>query len=85
MKRNYIALIQCLDPLRRLIKDVKASAGLKCPNCSDVGYYTVCDGDFPEQVQCEFCYTVVDSIFNRNCVAQDIAETMPPAPGHGDG
>lgn len=55
MKRNYLGMIQCLDPLRRLIKDVEASGGLKCPNCDDVGYYTECSGDFPEQEQCQWC------------------------------
>ncbi len=76
MKRCYVGLKQSLDPLRALIRDVEASDGLKCPNCDDVGYsveavqartpYSDHGDDFElEQVQCEFCYTVPDSIFNR--------------------
>lgn len=72
--RDYIALIQSVDPLRRLVKDVQASGGLKCPNCDDEGFTVEaepCIGYDGEedlecvQVQCEFCYTVPDSIFNR--------------------
>ena len=70
MKRCYVGLKQSLDPLRALIRDVEASAGLKCPNCDDVGFTVeqntshFNEEDFV-QVQCEFCYTVPDSIFNR--------------------
>ncbi len=36
-----------------------------CPSCNNVGWYTVHrhNGE-PEQEQCEFCYTVENSIFN---------------------
>lgn len=37
-----------------------------CPHCSNVGWYADANthtGD-PEQVQCEFCYTTENSIFN---------------------
>lgn len=38
----------------------------RCPNCPDQGWYAEADprsGD-PVQVQCEFCYTLPDSMFN---------------------
>lgn len=35
-----------------------------CPNCNNVGYYAAGATDNPEQVQCEFCYTVTNSLFN---------------------
>ena len=43
-----------------------------CPSCPDVGYYGVGDpynGDFE---QCEFCYTVEDSIFNAPNYTTDL-------------
>ena len=49
---------------------LKVSGGLKCPNCDDTGAIPRQDGYgewYPEQ--CEFCYTVEDSIFNRNLPA----------------
>lgn len=41
--------------------------GQHCPNCPDQGWYAIQNrnGD-PEQEQCEFCYTVEDSVFNIN-------------------
>ena len=41
--------------------------GEHCPNCPDVGWYVMEDyqGE-PEQIQCEFCYTVRNSVFNMN-------------------
>ncbi len=66
MKRCYVGLKQSLDPLRSLIRDVETSGGLKCPSCDDEGFTVVQVGeDDWEQEQCEFCYTVPDSIFNR--------------------
>jgi hypothetical protein len=54
--------------LRDLEGNVAASAGLKCPNtgCNDTGCIDrqVGDDDW-EQEQCEFCWCVDDSIFNR--------------------
>lgn len=49
------------------LKDfIAASGGLKCRNCDDEGWYPMQVGDDEwEQVQCEFCYVVDDSIFNR--------------------
>lgn len=35
-----------------------------CPNCNNVGYYADGPTDDPEQTQCEFCYTVPNSLFN---------------------
>ena len=41
------------------------SEPLNCPDCSNQGWYAVgCAGDF-EQVQCQFCYTEPNSVFNR--------------------
>jgi hypothetical protein len=54
----------------QLEDQIKASGGLKCPNCDDEG--TVQEGYVDGhgslqvvQVQCEFCCTVTESIFNR--------------------
>ena len=56
------------ERLRELQEHVAASAGLQCPNtdCNNQGWYPqqVGDDEF-EQVQCEFCCVVDDSIFNR--------------------
>lgn len=42
--------------------------GEQCPNCDNVGWYIDSNcSSFPweaEQVQCEFCYTNPNSIFN---------------------
>jgi hypothetical protein len=43
------------------------AAAKRCPNCSDIGWYvtgSMYSEDGPEQEQCEFCYTVEDSLFN---------------------
>ena len=52
--------------LKLLKEDIAASRGLKCPNCEDSGGFPGYDG-FGQvvQQQCEFCWTVTDSIFNR--------------------
>ena len=61
--------------LAELKQQIATSLGLKCPNCDDVGF-TVEDvqdvsmglgghGETLEQEQCEFCYAVPDSVFNR--------------------
>jgi hypothetical protein len=40
--------------------------GDHCPNCPDQGWYIVADNSGePEQVQCEWCYTVPNSVFNQ--------------------
>jgi len=74
MKRDYVELLQSTDSIRRLIKQVEESGGLKCPNCDDVGYTVECEiipgyDNEPDvdqvQVQCRFCWTVPDSIFMR--------------------
>ena len=38
----------------------------RCPNCPDRGWYVVANRNTgePEQEQCEYCYTVPDSLFN---------------------
>jgi hypothetical protein len=48
----------------------KEQAPLQCPDCDNVGYYIVQDrfGE-PEQVQCQFCYTEPNSIFNMTTPA----------------
>ena len=68
---------ECEDELRQANARVeelegwtKVSLGLKCPSCDDVGWFPVkTDYDEWEQQQCEFCYTVHDSIFNRRQAA----------------
>lgn len=59
----------------KLRHQIETSGGLKCPNCDDVGFYAEAklvpgyDGEPDvdwEQVQCEFCWTVDDSIFSRD-------------------
>lgn len=49
-----------------LSKRVELSTGLDCPNCDNVGYtpHQTSDNDW-EQEQCEFCYEVPESVFNR--------------------
>jgi len=56
---TLIALLESAIPY------VKRHQGEPCP-CCDVGYFVVADrrGE-PEQEQCEFCYTVPYSEFNR--------------------
>ena len=47
---------------------VALSAGLKCPDpdCADQGFTVEPDGHGDwYQCQCEFCWTVEDSLFNR--------------------
>jgi hypothetical protein len=57
------------ESILRLISESEARANaatLRCPNCLDVGWYMVADSDCePTPVQCEFCYTEPDSVFNR--------------------
>lgn len=36
-----------------------------CPYCNNVGWYTTMRSGFPDQEQCEFCYTVPTSRFNH--------------------
>ena len=46
--------------------EVSDKAPIPCPNCPDQGWYAVANhytGE-PEQEQCEFCYTVENSMFN---------------------
>ncbi len=48
-------------------KLIEVSAGLKCPNCDDEGFTVEPDGGGEaQQIQCEFCYTVPDSVFIRS-------------------
>jgi hypothetical protein len=44
----------------------RLDAAQRCPNCNDVGWYVVTNRSTgeAEQEQCEFCYTVPDSLFN---------------------
>ena len=53
-----------LEALRAL---VATSGGLKCPNCPDEGFTGEQDGHGDwYQLQCEWCYTIHDSVFRRN-------------------
>jgi hypothetical protein len=36
-----------------------------CPNCDNQGWFAWGPTDDPEQIQCEFCETVENSVFNR--------------------
>ena len=59
---------KALAEAQELRSFVAASAGLECPNreCDNKGWYAQqISDDEAEQVQCEFCYAVDDSIFNR--------------------
>lgn len=61
---EYVLFKDVSEIALMLPEQVAISLGLKCPNCDDVGWYLgVCDGD-AQQIQCEFCYTVEDSVFN---------------------
>ena len=68
--------VKLKDRIKVLEDDLSVSGGLKCPNCNDVGWFTESYMDHrgdecPEQIQCEFCYTVKDSIFNRATAAAE--------------
>jgi len=52
------------EALLKLRKMVDISKGLSCPSCTNVGWYE----HNGEQVQCEFCCTVPDSIYYRMVV-----------------
>jgi hypothetical protein len=45
-----------------------------CPNCPDQGWFTDGPTDDPEQVQCEFCYTVETSLFNIKAKVLEIIQ-----------
>jgi len=49
---------------------------LKCPHCDDIGWFVDFDHNGEAaQVQCEFCYTTPNSIFNlREKIEAAIAE-----------
>ncbi len=68
--------------VKRLRGILTVSDGLKCPNCDDVGYTATakivpgydCEPDVDwEQTQCEFCWTMPDSIFMRQRGGGDAA------------
>ena len=45
-----------------------------CPNCENVGWYMVPDSEGqPTMEQCQWCYTVANSVFNSL-----LNETSPP-------
>lgn len=62
------------DEIERLRGNIAASGGLQCPNsgCNNQGWYPqqIADDEW-EQVQCEFCYCVDDSVYERTCAAED--------------
>lgn len=53
--------------------EAAGGGGEKCPNCDDVGWYAqLVHGSLHgevEQVQCEWCYTMSNSRFNRSRLA----------------
>ena len=70
---NSLHQVGLLQERIKVLEDVlAASGGLKCPNCDDEGFTPEQDGRGEwYQEQCEFCYTVKDSIFNRAIAAAD--------------
>ena len=55
------------EVIRGKIEELACVSGRSCPLCDNVGWYVEADSNGEaEQVQCEFCYTTEDSVFN-NC------------------
>ncbi len=52
----------------QMCKEIKEPQPEHGPNCPDQGWYAVWDqfSGEPMQEQCEFCYTVENSVFNLN-------------------
>jgi len=65
-KLNY--LTQAITPIIEA-EVQRRREGEHCPNCPDQGWFIGGQGDEPEQVQCEFCYTNTNSIFYRDNLA----------------
>lgn len=50
---------------------------LSCPNCPNQGWYAVgSNSDGWEQVQCEFCYTEPNSVFNSQNYIPDASKKV---------
>jgi len=62
------------EKINRLVMDTE-----ECPNCDNTGHYAG-GGDedgFPEEIQCEFCYTNPNSKFNfTNSLLSLVAEAL---------
>jgi hypothetical protein len=55
----------------------KMKAPDRCPNCLDVGRYAVESvGAPPDQMQCEWCYTTPNSVFNITRQRDALAERV---------
>jgi hypothetical protein len=53
-----------IQSAEELIAGFNLSYGLNCPNCPDQGWFADGPTDDPEQIQCKFCETEENSIFN---------------------
>jgi hypothetical protein len=55
------------DRIKELEGWIAASDGLQCPSCDNTGGYPrqISEHEVVEE-QCEFCWVVDDSVFNRN-------------------
>ena len=72
---NTMTKRELRDEVLLLRSNMRHSAGLKCPNCDDQGFMVIPGiafvDDFgklyqePVQQQCEFCYTMKGSVFQR--------------------
>ncbi len=73
-------LIEMLEKVDELESMIKASGGLKCPNCGDVGFTPrqLNDEEWFQE-QCEFCYTIPDSVFMRKQSEFDAAKLKKEA------
>lgn len=65
--RRVRAAAAALEQSQERLSWVDMSPGLKCPSCDDTGGFPVDDGHGGcEEQQCEFCWVVDDSIFNKS-------------------
>lgn len=68
-------VMQNLDSQNDLATEIVEKYGEDC-KCGNVGYFVVNRGTYfkPEQVQCEFCYTVEKSKFNLRSDLEKLLE-----------
>jgi hypothetical protein len=60
-------------------QDEAVGEAVHCPNCPDQGWYLGGAQDDPEQIQCEFCYTVENSVFSWRSKYDDIRKRAEKA------
>lgn len=67
---NAAHIVRCVNGWDALVEAVNALLTAKhCPNCPDQGWYADGPTDDPEQVQCEWCECVEDSLFKAKAKA----------------